>query len=98
MKSLEFFRLQTREEVLAHYDRFAPVGVEEVELAEAGGRLSAAPILAPEDVPWDFCGPRWTATRYGPGRPSGPAPGLPIPGNQGRGARGRGPFPGVGRG
>ncbi len=51
MKSLEFFRLQTREEVLAHYDRFAPVGVEEVELAEAGGRVLAAPILAPEEVP-----------------------------------------------
>ena len=51
MPPLEFFRLQTREEVLAHYDRFAPVGVEEVDLAEAGGRVLAAPILAPEDVP-----------------------------------------------
>jgi molybdopterin molybdotransferase len=51
MKSLQFFRLQTREEVLALYDRFAPVGVEEVELAEAGGRVLAAPILAPEAVP-----------------------------------------------
>ena len=51
MPPLEFFRLQTREEVLAHYDRFAPVGVEEVELAEAGGRVLAAPILAPEAVP-----------------------------------------------
>jgi molybdopterin molybdotransferase len=48
---LEFFRLQTRQEVLAHYDRFAPVGVEEVELAAAGGRVLAAPIQAPEDVP-----------------------------------------------
>ena len=51
MPSLEFFRLQTREEVLALYDRFAPVGVEEVDLAEAGGRVLAGPILAPEDVP-----------------------------------------------
>ena len=51
MPPLEFFRLQTRQEVLALYDRFAPVGVEEVELAEAGGRVLASPILAPEDVP-----------------------------------------------
>jgi molybdopterin molybdotransferase len=51
MPTLEFFRLQTRQEVLAHYDRFAPVGVEEVELAEAGGRVLAAPISAPEAVP-----------------------------------------------
>ncbi len=51
MTPLEFFRLQTRAEVLAHYHRFAPVGVEEVELAEAGGRVLAAPISAPEAVP-----------------------------------------------
>ncbi len=51
MPSLEFFRLQTRDEVLALYHRFAPVGVEEVDLAEAGGRVLAGPILAPEDVP-----------------------------------------------
>ena len=51
MPPLEFFRLQTRAEVLAHYHRFAPVGVEEVELAEAGGRVLAAPISAPEAVP-----------------------------------------------
>jgi len=51
MKFLEFFRLQTRQEVLAHYDRFAPVGVEELDLAAAGGRVLAAPITAPEDVP-----------------------------------------------
>ena len=31
MPTLEFFRLQTRAEVLALYDRFAPVGVEEVD-------------------------------------------------------------------
>ena len=88
---LEFFRLQTREEVLAHYDRFAPVGVEEVELAEAGGRVLAAPILAPEEVPGFL---RATMDGYavrardtfgsGAGAP-------PVPGNQGGGAHGRGP-------
>jgi len=51
MPPLEFFRLQTRQEVLALYDRFAPVGVEDVDLADAGGRVLAAPITAPEDVP-----------------------------------------------
>jgi molybdopterin molybdotransferase len=51
MSSLEFFRLQTREEVLALYDRFAPVGVEEVDLAAACGRVLAVPLIAPEDVP-----------------------------------------------
>jgi molybdopterin molybdotransferase len=51
MPPLSFFRLQTREEVLAHYDRFPPVGVEEVELAAACGRVLAAPIAAPEAVP-----------------------------------------------
>src|SRR5450759_4418951 len=48
---LQFFRLQTRQEVLAHYDRFGPVGVEELDLADACGRVLAAPISAPEDVP-----------------------------------------------
>jgi molybdopterin molybdotransferase len=51
MPPLEFFRLQTREEVLALYPRFSPVGTEEVELAAACGRVLAAPINAPEDVP-----------------------------------------------
>jgi molybdopterin molybdotransferase len=51
MTSLEFFRLQTREEVLALYDRFPPVGVEEVDLAGAGGRVLAEALPAPEDVP-----------------------------------------------
>lgn len=49
--TLEFFRLQTREEVLALYPRFAAVGEEEVDLGEAGGRVAAAEIAAPEDVP-----------------------------------------------
>jgi len=51
MTPLQFFRLQTREEVLAHYDRFGPVGVEELDLADACGRVLAAPIVAPEAVP-----------------------------------------------
>ncbi len=51
MSNLEFFRLQTRAEVLALYDRFPPVGTEEVELAAAHDRILAAPIAAPEDVP-----------------------------------------------
>ncbi len=51
MTPLEFFRLQTREEVLAQYNRFAPVGVEEVELAAAVGRVVAVSVAASEDVP-----------------------------------------------
>ncbi|OGR28961.1 MAG: molybdopterin molybdenumtransferase MoeA [Desulfobacca sp. RBG_16_60_12] len=43
--------MQTRQEVLAHYDRFSPVGTEAVELAAACGRVLAAPIMAPEEVP-----------------------------------------------
>lgn len=51
MSNLEFFRLQTREEVLARYPRFAPVGVEAVDLAEAVGRVLARPVAASEAVP-----------------------------------------------
>jgi hypothetical protein len=43
MGNLEFFRLQTRQEVLALYPRFSPVGTEEVELAAAPGRVLAGP-------------------------------------------------------
>ncbi len=50
-KSLEFFRLQTRQEVLALYPRFAPVRTEEVDLAAAVGRILAGPVVAPEAVP-----------------------------------------------
>lgn len=49
--TLEFFRLQTRQEVLALYPRFAPVGTEDVDLAGAVGRVLAGPVAAPEDVP-----------------------------------------------
>ena len=51
MSNLEFFRLQTRQEVLALYPRFSPVGTEEVELAAAPGRVLAGPLAAPEEVP-----------------------------------------------
>ena len=51
MNNLEFFRLQTREEVLALYPRFAPVGTEEVDLAAAVGRVLAGRVAAPEAVP-----------------------------------------------
>jgi molybdopterin molybdotransferase len=51
MTPLEFFRLQTRQEVLALYERFPAVRVEEVNLAAAGGRVLAASSTAPEEVP-----------------------------------------------
>jgi len=51
MSNLEFFRLQTRQEVLALYPRFSPVGTEKVDLAAAVGRVLAGPMTAPEDVP-----------------------------------------------
>ncbi len=51
MSALEFFRLQTRQEVLALYPRFAPVGAEAVELAGAVGRVLAGPVAAAEAVP-----------------------------------------------
>jgi len=54
MSSLEFFRLQTREEVLAHYGRFPPVETEKVDLLAAWGRTPAEPITAPEAAPGFF--------------------------------------------
>jgi molybdopterin molybdotransferase len=51
MPPLEFFRLQTREEVLALFQRFAAVSPEEVVLTDAWGRVVAAAIYAPEAVP-----------------------------------------------
>ncbi len=49
--ALEFFRLKTREEVLALYSRFAPVEAETVPLAEARGRVLARDLAAPETLP-----------------------------------------------
>jgi molybdopterin molybdotransferase len=51
MTGIEFFRLQTREEVLALYPRFSPVGAEEVDLDDALGRVLAYPVSAPEAAP-----------------------------------------------
>jgi molybdopterin molybdotransferase len=51
MSKLEFFKLKTREEVLALYHRFSPVGAEEVDLAGALGRVLARAVPAPEDAP-----------------------------------------------
>jgi len=45
MQTLEFFRLQTRQEVLALYPRFSLVGTEEVQLAAAPGRMVTCPEL-----------------------------------------------------
>lgn len=51
MPALEFFRLKTRQEVLTLYPRFPAVGAEEMDLAEAVGRVLARDIAAAEDVP-----------------------------------------------
>ncbi len=51
MNKLEFFRLQTRQEVLALYPRFAPAGTKEVDLSAAVSRVLAKAVAAPEDVP-----------------------------------------------
>lgn len=51
MKPLTFFRLKTREEVLALYPRFSPTAPENVGLLEASGRVLAKTVVAPEDLP-----------------------------------------------
>jgi len=51
MSSLEFFRLKTREEVLSLFRRFKAVGVEDLHLRDAVGRVVARGIVAREDVP-----------------------------------------------
>jgi molybdopterin molybdotransferase len=48
---MDFFRLKTREEVLALYHRFSPVGTEQVPLGAAVGRVVAVSVAASEDVP-----------------------------------------------
>jgi molybdopterin molybdotransferase len=76
MKSLTFFRLQTREEVLAKYRGFSPVGQEEVGLLDAAGRVPAAPLAAPAPVP---AFPRATMDGYAVRAQDtfGASPGLP---------------------
>ncbi|MGA9459867.1 MAG: molybdopterin molybdenumtransferase MoeA, partial [Desulfobaccales bacterium] len=51
MTALEFFRLQTRAEVLALYPRFSLVDAEEVGLDDALGRVLAEPVAAAEAAP-----------------------------------------------
>jgi|UniRef100_A0A7V6A417 molybdopterin molybdotransferase len=51
MPSLAFFRLKTRDEVLALYPRFSAVGVEDLDLGEAVGRVVAGDLAAGEDLP-----------------------------------------------
>lgn len=51
MTSLQFFRLKTREEVLALFPRFKAVGQEDLDLRDAIGRVLARNIAAREDVP-----------------------------------------------
>ncbi len=48
---LEFFQLQTIDEVLAHIQRFPPLKVETVPLDAAWNRVLAADMAAPADVP-----------------------------------------------
>ena len=93
MPPLEFFRLQTRQEVLALYDRFAPVGVEELDLAAACGRVLAAPITAPEDVPGFL---RATMDGYAVRAQDTFGAGVgaaPVPGNHRGSPHGRRPHP-----
>lgn len=51
MAALEFFRLKTREEVLALYARFGPTAAEMVPLPAARGRVLARDLAAPEALP-----------------------------------------------
>ena len=76
MPNLEFFRLQTRIEVLSLYPRFSSVGAEEVELAAAPGRVLAQDLPAPETVP---AFPRASMDGYAvrAGDTFGASPGLP---------------------
>ncbi len=46
-----FFEVQTREEALGHLGRFARLGAEAVPLGEAAGRVLAADVASPEDLP-----------------------------------------------
>src|SRR5271157_2812998 len=76
MPSLEFFRLKTREEVLALYHRFSPVGAEDLELGEAVGRVAARSLAAGEDVP-AFARASMDGYAVRAGDTFGATPGLP---------------------
>jgi molybdopterin molybdotransferase len=76
MPSLEFFRLKTREEVLALYPRFPAVGVEDLDLGEAVGRVVGQDIAAGEDVP-SFLRASMDGCAVRAGDTFGSTPGLP---------------------
>ena len=76
MPSLEFFRLKTREEVLALYHRFGPVSAEDLELGEAVGRVAARNLAAGEDVP-AFARASMDGYAVRAGDTFGATPGLP---------------------
>jgi molybdopterin molybdotransferase len=76
MSSLEFFRLKTREEVLALYQRFQAVDVEDLDLGDAVGRVVARNIAAREDVP-SFLRASMDGYAVRAGDTFGATPGLP---------------------
>jgi molybdopterin molybdotransferase len=76
MPSLEFFRLKTREEVLALFHRFKAVGSEDPDLGDAVGRVVARGIVAREDVP-SFLRASMDGYAVQAGDTFGATPGLP---------------------
>jgi molybdopterin molybdotransferase len=76
MPSLEFFRLKTREEVLALYSRFSRVGAEDLDLGDAVARVVASDIAAREDVP-SFTRASMDGYAVRAGDTFGATPGLP---------------------
>lgn len=48
---IRFFRVRSRQEVVAELQRFSPVGPEEVELWNGLGRVLCEPVKAKEDLP-----------------------------------------------
>jgi molybdopterin molybdotransferase len=76
MRSLEFFRLKTREEVLTLFNRFKAVGAEDVDLGEVLGRVLAEDIAAREDVP-TFTRASMDGYAVRAGDTFGATPGLP---------------------
>lgn len=50
-RELNFYRVQTRDQALAHLDRFPRLKAERVGLAQALGRVLAEEAISPEDLP-----------------------------------------------
>jgi len=48
---IRFFRVRSRQEVVAELQRFSPMGQEEVELCDGLGRVLSRPVRANEDLP-----------------------------------------------